>query len=307
MASKNGDKEGGDGDDDLVPFTMKESDFPPFTSVYDEKDNENCNPGFIDPGVEFYRFHSHLATKKSLRSIARSDIKSNQTREPHPMLYHFGVKSNPATYGVSLQETEIIHHYKEKSRQLFGLYKKKECERKRRYRKKKKTPITEPKFALNRCSLCEKLRPAVNIFWGNVLCDRCYFTPSRIHFIMTRIFQNVPRFEEETVAATTAAAITPPPPATPPIIEEDETTSSLNTDESSSPTTSFFPPFTSSLLSHEREEENNVVLTTPEWNYSGAIPEEGGNSDDYLPTIDFDDDIEFIHFDDSTLFPPPDE
>jgi hypothetical protein len=101
--------------------------------------------------------------------------------------------SDVSTYGEHF--VQRIEEHKKRAQAIFKLYKKKECERRRRYKRKEKENKSKPKHAtnllLNRCGICGRLRMGVNLFWGVVLCDLCYFTPSRILFVMNRRYVDV--------------------------------------------------------------------------------------------------------------------
>jgi hypothetical protein len=57
-------------------------------------------------------------------------------------------------------------------RKKFAAYKKKECERIRRYRIQKK--FDHPNIHLHRCVHCEKFFPTVHFSSGNILCKSCF-------------------------------------------------------------------------------------------------------------------------------------
>lgn len=73
------------------------------------------------------------------------------------------------------------------------LYKKRECERRKRIRRKiekeKKNerngkPSNILMAMVDSCEVCKRLYVTVNLFWGVTLCDSCYFTPGVINDIM---------------------------------------------------------------------------------------------------------------------------
>ncbi len=150
--------------------------FPPFIC----KQNQDCTPSFVKVGKNpsFYFFHYYLAHEKMCKKMYIQENKE------HP-----GIFQNPEQDELAF----MVQKHKERARNIFKLYKKKECERKRRYKKKEKSCIkTTTNFFLNRCGICRRLRVGVNIFWGEILCDLCYFTPERILFIMNRRYIDIP-------------------------------------------------------------------------------------------------------------------
>lgn len=164
--------------------------FPPYVC-----DTVTSQPTFVGPNKSmenFFRVQMHLAGDPVIRSIVRSD--DEISLEPHP--YHITTETE---FGE--EDAKRIQNHINQAQTLFRLYKKKECERKRRYKNKGLSPHDTKEFYLNRCGICNRLRPAVNIFWGTVMCEKCYFTPSRIEFVMNRIFLDVepmePRNEKE--------------------------------------------------------------------------------------------------------------
>jgi len=158
--------------------------FPPYVC-----DANTMQPTFVGPNKSmenFFRVQMHLAGDPVIRSIVRSDEESSL--QPHP--YHITTETE---FGE--EDAKRIQGHVNQAQTLFRLYKKKECERKRRYKNKGLTPSDTKEFYLNRCGICDRLRPAVNIFWGTVMCEKCYFTPSRIQFVMNRIFLEVEPME----------------------------------------------------------------------------------------------------------------
>ncbi len=187
--------------------------FPPF---YSNPEHPQGNPPFIKlkKYSGFYRVHHYLGTPKHIRPYVEEGIKQ------------VGIEYKSTLREFGEVDAEIIEKHKERAQEIFALFKKKECERKRRYRRKGKTTREEPKFLLNRCGICTKLRPSLNIFWGELLCERCYFTPSRIRFVMERKFLDVEKFPMEEIVTPEVTPETPPliivsePPETPQIHEE---------------------------------------------------------------------------------------
>jgi hypothetical protein len=86
-----------------------------------------------------------------------------------------------------------IYALKQSSKQSWMLYKKRECERRKRLRQKieKEKKVEESGGPANlllsmvdACEVCRKLYITVNLFWGVTLCDVCYFNEDVINEIM---------------------------------------------------------------------------------------------------------------------------
>jgi len=86
-----------------------------------------------------------------------------------------------------------IYALKQSSKQSWMLYKKRECERRKRLRQKieKERKVEESGGPANlllsmvdACEVCRKLYITVNLFWGVTLCDVCYFNEDVINEIM---------------------------------------------------------------------------------------------------------------------------
>lgn len=176
-------------------MTTEESEeknqFPPY-----ECDSETGNPCFVGLShhthCDFFRVQSYLANLKQISCLKRELYwASVSDHKPCSLKTAFHTDSN--TYGEV--DTEIIEQHKARAQIIFKLFKKKECERKRRARKSGRDCTCE--IFLNRCGVCDRLRPAVNLFWGELLCDKCYFSPSRIRFIMERRFGDLPSLESK--------------------------------------------------------------------------------------------------------------
>lgn len=87
-----------------------------------------------------------------------------------------------------------IYALKQTSKQSWMLYKKRECERRKRLRQKieKEKKVEESGGPANlllsmvdSCEVCKKFYITVNLFWGVTLCDVCYFNEEVIHEIMS--------------------------------------------------------------------------------------------------------------------------
>lgn len=118
--------------------------------------------------------------------------KAHWTRMYDVIQEHFSshVNINRASYMLPPN----IYAMKHSSKQSWLLYKKRECERRKRLRlkmneeKKKESLGCEPSNILlslvDSCECCKKLYITVNLFWGITLCDICYFNSEVIAGIM---------------------------------------------------------------------------------------------------------------------------
>lgn len=100
-------------------------------------------------------------------------------------------------YGVIKDRYCRIGKNRHRAWEYFTAYKKRENERRRRYRKKK---VITKEFDLSRkhrCEVCLELFGRVNLFWGFSLCNTCYFNPVYIQFIMFKKFTHVETTGEE--------------------------------------------------------------------------------------------------------------
>ncbi len=133
-----------------------------------------------------YKQRGHLGKKKNSR------IKSHWTRVYDVIQEHFSshVNINKSSYMLPPN----IYAMKHGAKQSWLLYKKRECERRKRLRvkmdeeKRKENDGVEPSNMLlslvDTCECCKKLYIAVNLFWGITLCDICYFNSDVIEEIM---------------------------------------------------------------------------------------------------------------------------
>jgi hypothetical protein len=79
------------------------------------------------------------------------------------------------------------------AKNTWVLYKKRECERRKRIRRKiqkekERESANQPSNLLlalvDRCESCKRFYITVNLFWGVTLCDSCYFNENVIREIM---------------------------------------------------------------------------------------------------------------------------
>lgn len=116
------------------------------------------------------------------------------------------VENHPLIQALKLPSKVIL--LRERCKRRFKWYKKRECERRRRYRLVRKSYEEKRKAFLSkkdevtvedldvmktyalaileRCEFCGGFFLFVNLFWGATLCDRCYFNPANICSIMQK-------------------------------------------------------------------------------------------------------------------------
>ena len=73
-----------------------------------------------------------------------------------------------------------------RARTYYLKYKKREAERRRRYKikERKGEEVSSVFYEVHDCDNCKKLKEYVNLFWGVTLCDRCYYNPEVIRRVM---------------------------------------------------------------------------------------------------------------------------
>lgn len=126
-----------------------------------------------------------------LRTNARR-TKTQWTRSLDAVQEHFS--SHVQVDGTSHKLPAVVYALKLESKHSWLLYKKRECERRKRIRKKlederkkerdKKEPANILLSMVDMCEICKRLYVTVNLFWGVTICDICYFSPSVINDIM---------------------------------------------------------------------------------------------------------------------------
>jgi hypothetical protein len=77
-----------------------------------------------------------------------------------------------------------------RARNIFFQYKKREHERRHRYKAEgTRSSLLQKQFEdMHRCEVCQGIFETVDLFWGITLCRKCYFTPEYINFIMSNRF-----------------------------------------------------------------------------------------------------------------------
>lgn len=130
---------------------------------------------------------------KNTRRNNENRIKSHWTRIYDEIQEHFSSHVNINQISHLLPPN--IYAMKQSAKQSWLLYKKRECERRKRLRLKIETERAkeekgeEPGNILlsmvDSCECCRKLYVSVNLFWGSTLCDICYFNPEVIQGIVS--------------------------------------------------------------------------------------------------------------------------
>lgn len=124
----------------------------------------------------------------------RKSVKSQTqwTRALDAVQEHFS--SHVTLDGISHKLPPIIYALKLTAKHNWILYKKRECERRKRIRRKiEREKLNEkngkPSNVLmamvDMCESCKRLYVTVNLFWGVTLCDSCYFNPGILQDIMS--------------------------------------------------------------------------------------------------------------------------
>ena len=112
---------------------------------------------------------------------------------------HDGVQEHFSSHvlinGAAYKLPSNIYALKQIAKQSWMLYKKRECERRKRLRVKlekereieaKGGPANILLSMVDTCEVCKKLYVTVNLFWGITICDICYFNEDVIKDIMNQ-------------------------------------------------------------------------------------------------------------------------
>lgn len=118
-------------------------------------------------------------------------LQSQWTRIADAVQEHFC--SHVIIEGEAFKLPKEIYAMKVQAKNTWVLYKKRECERRKRIRRKlqkekEKECSNQPSNLLlalvDRCEACKRFYVTVNLFWGVTLCDSCYFNEGTIYEIM---------------------------------------------------------------------------------------------------------------------------
>ena len=144
------------------------------------------------------RFNIHANIQKIQKQINRKVFQRvirNQTqwtRNLDAVQEHFS--SHVTIDGSSIRLPHKLYALKLAAKHSWILYKKRECERRKRIRQrlerekakdKQGNPANLLLAMVDSCEACKRLYVTVNLFWGTTLCDACYFNPDIIKNIMS--------------------------------------------------------------------------------------------------------------------------
>lgn len=165
----------------------------------------------LHPQTAASRITQHLMKPATINQIRKAIRPQTQwSRMQDAVQEHFS--SHITLGGTAYKLPKSICALKYMAKHSFVLYKKRECERRKRIRKKLDTEKQKEKEGkpanillsmVDMCEICNRLYVTVNLFWGITLCDSCYFNPHTINEIMkTRIesSQSIDEVTNETVA-----------------------------------------------------------------------------------------------------------
>lgn len=138
-----------------------------------------------------YSHYDYIRQNHTKSARITSHSRTQWTRIHDGVQEHFS--SHVLINGSSYKLPSNIYALKQIAKQSWMLYKKRECERRKRLRVKieKEREIEAKGGAANillsmvdACENCKKLFVTVNLFWGTTLCDLCYFNEEVIKEIM---------------------------------------------------------------------------------------------------------------------------
>ena len=134
---------------------------------------------------------SKIARERQHRITKSTKSQTQWTRALDAVQEHFS--SHVSLDGSSHKLPPNIYALKTIAKHNWVLYKKRECERRKRIRRKIEKekdnersgkPANVLMAMVDSCEACKRLYVTVNLFWGVTLCDSCYFNPGVINDIM---------------------------------------------------------------------------------------------------------------------------
>lgn len=134
---------------------------------------------------------SKVARERQHRLTKSTKSQTQWTRALDAVQEHFS--SHVSLDGSSHKLPPNIYALKTIAKHNWVLYKKRECERRKRIRRKIEKekdnerngkPANVLMAMVDSCEACKRLYVTVNLFWGVTLCDSCYFNPGVINEIM---------------------------------------------------------------------------------------------------------------------------
>lgn len=182
-----------------TPTTKKVGEYvsAPFTPYRFEEELEE-DIKLDDAAVLEKRYRERARSLSSVPSSSdavkeRKSVKSQTqwTRSLDAVQEHFS--SHVTLDGISHKLPPIIYALKLTAKHNWILYKKRECERRKRIRRKIEREKANEKNGrpsnvlmamVDICESCKRLFVTVNLFWGVTLCDSCYFSPYIIQDLM---------------------------------------------------------------------------------------------------------------------------
>lgn len=166
----------------------------PYTPYQNFEDETSENVEQDDTVLLEKRYREHKQQQQSPSPSLKSMKSQTQwTRSLDVVQEHFS--SHVILDGVSHKIPPLIYALKRTAKRDWVLYKKRECERRKRVREKveaekKKERRGEPSNVLltmvDTCEGCKRLYVTVNLFWGVTLCDSCYFNRDFLIEIMDK-------------------------------------------------------------------------------------------------------------------------
>lgn len=151
-----------------------------------------------DSAILSRRFNVYSNIRKLQRKIDRRTysrvIKSQTqwTRCLDAVQEHFS--SHVTLDGSSYRLPHKLYALKLAAKHSWVLYKKRECERRKRLRQKlerekakdeRGDPANTLLAMVDQCEICKHFFVTVNLFWGTTMCDACYFDPEVIKHVMS--------------------------------------------------------------------------------------------------------------------------
>ena len=102
---------------------------------------------------------------------------------------------------VRYPHNQLRHQLSAEEKKRFNSYKKRECERRRRYRRSNRHD--HPKFYLHRCEICWKFYETVDLLYGYSVCKTCPMDISKIIYFL----KNEKKINEDLLADVTIESI----------------------------------------------------------------------------------------------------
>lgn len=145
---------------------------------------------------------SYILSKKYDKIVKKFYTDSKEIKKPVRLKsqwtrIHDSVQEHFCSHVLINQATHLLPSnicaLKQSAKQSWMLYKKRECERRKRLRRKIEReknledigcPSNILLSLVDTCEICKKMYLTVNLFWGVTLCDICYFNEEVIHEVI---------------------------------------------------------------------------------------------------------------------------